>query len=110
MEILKFNEQKELKTNYQCVSRDLNHYLSSAAYKSINDGTTVYGLTAWRYLGEYLRNATTIDLRFSRIFMGHRNLMVKHLIYFSEPGVIDNYLAQEYLMSKKTGEKYICHL
>lgn len=94
--IMHFNENIVYKTNYSFVIRELNHYLNCTATKEEKCDSTLYGLSVWEKLIEYLTNAEKIDIRFTKIFMEHHKLMNMRLEYFVKEGMIDHNLYQQY--------------
>lgn len=66
-------------------------YCDAQLYNQKADGY-FYGLSAWDMLSDYVRynKETSLDLRYGRLFMEHKNVMYKRLVKLFELSYINN--------------------
>lgn len=105
LRFMNFNEDKVYETNYTVVLRDMRHYLNSTAFKGEKCDTTLYGISVWKKLIEYLTETENIDIRFTKTFMEHHKLMNMRLEYFAKEGMINSDLCQQYSQTFNTANQ-----
>lgn len=105
MKVIKWNQDRSYETSFPVVLRDLRHYLNSTAYRPPSSPEASYGLSAWRKLIEDIKSSDYIDVRFTKLFAEHRNLMLRRLQYFGKQGVIDGSIGEAYSPSKEAADK-----
>lgn len=103
--IIRLNPSAKFVTNYSVVARDLTYYLNSTAFEPPFNDNTIYGISVWDILINYLKNTEYIDIRFTKIFMEHHKLMNMRLNYFAEQGLLEHNICQQYSAAYVTANK-----
>lgn len=96
------NKKYASQINIDLIKSKLHSYLRSP----VDDQGRIYGITAWDKLSDYILSNENVDLRFSRAFMEHRNVMSKRisklneLSYINNKSLVTEYYTNIYLKSK----------
>ncbi len=104
--IMRFNKDFKFHINLQEIYNNIYNYLNSISKESTpsQSAETLFGVSAWRRLVLYIKNANIIDIRFTKIFKEHHNLMYNRLKYLYELGIIDHTLCENYIQAVKCSE------
>lgn len=86
------------KINTQVVKTKLENYLLSRRDSNGSPSNEVYGINAWNILAEYVLCANEkLDLRFGRIYMEHRGIMMNRIqMLYDLSYITDENLVNEY--------------
>lgn len=84
--------------NIQALKAKLENYLLSRKDGNGSPSNEIYGMNAWNLMAEYVLCANEkLDLRFGRVYMEHRSIMMnriqilKDLSYIADEGIVDEY-------------------
>jgi hypothetical protein len=94
--LVQLNKKFEFSLDINYIIQDLSEYLSSSNTREDNK-KKLYGLNCWRHFIENtkkdIQKNSCIDIRHTRLFMEHKNLMLKRIEYLKQVGFIKNNLS-----------------
>lgn len=76
--------------NIPLVKNGLQEYINPAPSCQLDSTNKIYGTAAWMMLAEYVKENkdNTLDIRYGRLFMEHRNVMLQRIRVLKKIGVI----------------------
>lgn len=88
----RINTDFEVRFDSEFVMQQMKEYINSEHYSNIGDNDHLYGICVWDMLAEYIfeNKLLFLDLRYTRLFMEHKNLMFSRLKILLEKGLMDN--------------------
>lgn len=94
--LVQLNKEFDFSLDIKYIIQDLSEYLSSSNTREDNK-QKLYGLNCWRHFIENtkkdIQKVNRIDIRHTRLFMEHKNLMLKRIEYLKQVGFIKNNLS-----------------
>ncbi len=112
----KINSCYKVEFRIESILHNIGNYLNSKHESGIyrDSQNTYYGISAWDIYAKYVIDANTeaLDLRFSRVFMEHKMLMLNRIQICIEEGCInDQSLLTEYkreIVDQAKAVHYLC--
>lgn len=96
LRVLKFNPEANFKMNICGIIRDMEFYLESKVHKPSAPINSTYGIDATYKVIQYLETLTWLDIRFVRVLLEQKTLMLERLNYFNRFGIMSNQIYQDY--------------
>lgn len=103
---MRFNKNYRFQINLLEIYNGISNYLNSTSNDTISpkDEKMLFGISAWRRLILYLKDAAIIDIRFTKIFKEHHSLMYDRLKYLCKLNIVDKALCEDYYEAVKYSE------
>ena len=104
---VKINPEHNFEFDLKEVYLGIKDYINSTDSYDTNNSNYLYGIECERKFVEYIQNSIEkedayLDVRYSRLFMEMKDIMIRRLEYLVSIGVISNELLEEYrTISKK---------
>ena len=94
--LVQLNNEFDFSIDIEYITQDISEYLSSSNTREDNK-KKLYGLNCWRHFIKNTKNdireKCRIDIRHTRLFMEHKNFMLKRIEYLKQAGYIKNNLS-----------------
>ena len=88
----RINTDFEVKFDIEFVVQQMKDYVNSKRSSIVSNNDEIYGISVWDMLAKYIfeNEKPFLDLRYTRLFMEHKNLMLSRLNVLFEKGFLNN--------------------
>ena len=96
----KMNQNIEVKFSLKPLIQHLENYINSVYGSDAAVSNDIYGLNTWLQLSDYVGDPLnpSIDMRYARLFMEHKEMMLSRLHVLQDKGFLSNEYLDKYSM------------
>lgn len=104
MRIMRYLKDCSLDIRIPVIAKELTHYLNATVEKTLSWPDVAYGVRAVEAMTDYMMTNEGLDIRWTRMYMEHQNLMQERLQYLCQLGLIDPALSEGFISAKKDAD------